>query len=248
MSVLGKKILCTRPAEDAAEFSALLGKYGAEVITAPLIEIHPVKDFSQLDNCLDKITEYSGIIFTSSNAVRYFFERVKQKKINISIKLYAVGSKTKEFIERSGYKVFTFPENYNSASLAEVLKADTHVNSKFLFPAGNIGMKTILKELPEVEEIVVYETRKPMKNQLLQNAEIMLASGLIDCIAFFSPSAVTNFAELFPGYRNFRTEYAVIGKTTERRLQLLGLKADIISDNAEAERLGEAINKFYNEQ
>lgn len=248
MSILGKKILCTRPADDAVEFSELLLKYGAEVITAPLIEIHPVKDFTHIDNCLEKIHEYTGIIFTSSNGAKYFFERVKQKNIIINLKLYAVGSKTKKFIESSGYKVFRIPINFSSKSLAEVLKTDSAVNAKFLFPAGNIGMKTIIKELPEIEEIVVYETRKPMNNQLLQNTEKMLKAGIINCIAFFSPSAVTNFAELFPGYRNYRTNYAVIGKTTEERLNLYGLKADVISDNAEAERLGDAIKKFYNEQ
>lgn len=246
MPIRGKKIVCTRPAEDAEEFRNVLENSGVEVIIAPLIEIHSVEDFSYLDSKLDKLNKYKGIIFTSANGVKYFFTRANARAINPENEIYAVGEKTKQAVESFGYTVSFIPDSYNSASLAKLLMEKDGGQSKYLFPTGNLSMKQLVSELKNVDEVIVYETRKPLTNQSLTELEYLFNKNEIDCIAFFSPSAVSNFAELFPRYKSFRADIAVIGKTTLSRIEEIGLKANIIAERAAAVSLGEEIINYYN--
>jgi uroporphyrinogen-III synthase len=240
------KILCTRPADGAEEFKRILETSGAVVITVPMIEIYPVADQSLLDSKLDILQKYDGIIFTSSNGVKIFFKRAGERGIHIKNKIYAVGEKTKKAIEDSGYKVSMIPDSYDSVSLAKLLASGGGENLKYLFPSGNLSMKSIVSGLKNVDEIVVYETRKPLINQSFIELERSFKNNEIDCIAFFSPSAVSNFAELFPDYRNINADIAVIGKTTAARAEEIGLIANITAKKATGGNLGEEIINYYN--
>ena len=68
-------ILLTRPLEDSKEFIVKLKSLGHKVSHLPVIEVNKLK--------IEKIkfNEYSGIIFTSVNAVRF----LDTKDINLSL-------------------------------------------------------------------------------------------------------------------------------------------------------------------
>lgn len=246
MLLSGKRILCTRPKEGAEEFRKILENFGAELIIVPMIEISPVKDLSELDSKLDKLDQYYGIIFTSANGVRHFFKRVNQRGLKPLNKIFAVGEKTRTAVESFGLSVTFIPESYDSVSLAKLLKEKGGEDSSYLFPSGNLSMKKLVTELNKVDEVIVYETHKPTRNQLLNELETLLRNKEIDCIAFFSPSAVTNFAELYTSYKKIGADIAAIGKTTLERINELGLEAKIVAKKATAESLGEEIIKYYN--
>ncbi len=246
MPIEGKKILCTRPKEDSEEFRKILENVGAECLIVPMIEILPFQITSELDSKLAKLNQYSGIIFTSSNGVKHFFNRVNQKGIKPANKIFAVGEKTRNAVEKLGFRVNIIPENYDSSSLSKMLIENGGVDSCYLFPCGNLSMKRLVKSLNMVDEVIVYKTRKPLENLLLAELNILLNNKEINCIAFFSPSAVINFAELYPSYKNTGADIAVIGKTTLEKVNKLGLEARIIAKKATAENLGEEIIKYYN--
>lgn len=106
LPLLGKRVLVTRPAQQAAEFMAALRDQGADPISFPTIEIQPVADTLPLDEAIQKIgrlsqgeaetanrkskpcTEpsrsienrkfpYDWLIFTSANGVAAFWERLQ---------------------------------------------------------------------------------------------------------------------------------------------------------------------------
>lgn len=246
MPLSGKKILCTRPKEGAEEFKKIFENSGAELIVVPMIEILPVKDFTELDSKLDKLDQYSGIIFTSANGVRHFFNRVKQRGLKPANKIFAVGEKTGAAVESLGYSVNFIPESYDSTSLAKLMRENEGEDSSYLFPSGNLSMKRLVSELKNVDEVIVYETHKPLKNKALIELENSLRNKEINCIAFFSPSAVTNFTELYPLYQSTDADFAAIGMTTVERIKHLGLEAKIVAKKATAESLGEEIINYYN--
>lgn len=246
MAIGGKKILCTRPKDGAEEFRRILESAGAECLIVPMIEILPFENTTELDQKLARLSEYYGIIFTSSNGVKYFFNRASQKGIQPSNKIFAVGEKTRKAVENLGYAVDFIPENYNSSSLADLLSKNGGGDSSYLFPTGNLSMKRLVTDLESVDEVIVYETRKPLKNQSLSELEGLLKNNEISCIAFFSPSAVTNFAELYPSHINTEADIAVIGSTTLARAKELGFEISIAAAKATAESLGEEIIRYYN--
>jgi uroporphyrinogen-III synthase len=246
MPIQNKTILCTRPAEDSHEFSIILEKAGAAVTTLPMIQIVPLEDQCEIDSRLEKLDSYSGLIFTSKNGVRFFFTRAKEAGISFRGDIYTVGDKTRAEAEKFGLSVNFVPESYDSASLAELLSQNKGRDSKYLFPCGNKSMKRIVLSLQNVEDLVVYETRKPERTSAFEEIEKMLINGKIDCVAFFSPSAVTNFTEFFPIENDHRFISAVIGNTTMERIRSLGLNANIVAGSATAESLAEKIIQYYN--
>ncbi len=76
----GKKVLITRARNQSIEFASSLKTLGAEVIEFPTIDILPPLSWKGLDQAIQKINAYDWLIFTSVNGVRFFSERLKEKK------------------------------------------------------------------------------------------------------------------------------------------------------------------------
>ena len=74
--LFGKRILVTRPREQAAELVELLEALGAEAIEAPMIRIAPPEDYGPLDEACARVGEFDWIVFSSANAVDAFIERL----------------------------------------------------------------------------------------------------------------------------------------------------------------------------
>jgi len=248
LALSGKTILCTRPEIDSAEFISSLRITGANVISFPVIEIVPITDFTELDEKLAKLKEYSGVIFTSSNAANIFFNRILKIKTELNNIIYAVGEKTAETIKGYGYDACFVPEQFTSKELAGLIKENAGHNDRFLFPRGNLSMRAIVDKVENVDEVVVYETRRPEQSENKDEIDSILKKGEADCIAFFSPSAVTNFMEIFPDFKQNKASIAVIGNTTFKRAEQSGLVSEIKAERSTSEGLSEAIINYYNER
>ncbi|MFZ3209616.1 MAG: uroporphyrinogen-III C-methyltransferase, partial [Geobacteraceae bacterium] len=75
----GRGILVTRAAEQSGAFAELLNAHGARVIECPTIKIVPPGDWSGLDDALASLSGFQWLIFSSVNAVHYFFARLAEK-------------------------------------------------------------------------------------------------------------------------------------------------------------------------
>src|SRR6188472_3418958 len=74
--LFGKRILITRPREQAAEFVSLLQSLGADPIEAPMIRIVPPTDYAALDEACATIDRFDWAVFASGNAVDAFMSRL----------------------------------------------------------------------------------------------------------------------------------------------------------------------------
>jgi uroporphyrinogen III methyltransferase/synthase len=217
----GKKILITRDRDADDEFSQMLTEAGAETIFFPVIKISEAEDHTELDNVLSDINKYDGIFFTSSNAVKYFFERAESLNKKYTGKIYSVGEKTKQKVESYGYKNKFVPAVYSAEELIKSLPADEIKGKSFLFPKGNLSMdklKNGISGYAHVHEVKVYE----------------------------NSSSIKNFLIIFPGFRQNEIKIAVIGKTTHNTAGEFDLKADIIPDESTSVSMARAIIEFFN--
>ena len=102
----GKRILVTRPREQAAELVELLEGMGAETIEAPMIRILPPDDYAPLDDACARVGTFDWIIFSSTNAVDVFMERLFRTPHDLralgGVKLCVVGSATAERLRLHG--------------------------------------------------------------------------------------------------------------------------------------------------
>ncbi|NES23042.1 MAG: uroporphyrinogen-III C-methyltransferase, partial [Symploca sp. SIO3E6] len=99
----GKTVLVTRSAEQSSQFSVLLQAAGAEVIEMPTLVISPPSSWEDLDQAIANLSDFDWLILTSSNAVKYFFERLltqgKDARALAGVKIAVVGKKTASTVE-----------------------------------------------------------------------------------------------------------------------------------------------------
>ncbi len=250
------KILVTRAKHQAMEFAQYLESYGFTPVFLPTIEIVEPDSWDEVDEKIRKIDDYTDLIFTSVNAVKFFIERfekffaiekLKEKKI------HAVGVKTKGEIEKHGLKAEELPEKSDKESLFDKILKDFGSKRKFLFPRGSLADELFIRVLKdkglEIDDVVVYKTVKPDVSEETRNeVKEMIESGEIKVITFFSPSSVRNFFEIFEGIKFNGQKIGVIGETTLRECEKFGLVVDInpikYNPKPDAKFLADLINKF----
>ena len=250
--IRGKKILITRAEDSSGSFEKELKSFGASFEFLPVIEIKPLNDYSLLDEKLSVLNDYDGIFFTSSNAVKYFFEHLNPAGKKFSGKIFTVGAKTKASVESFGYKVYFAPQVFSSEELADSIDKNKIKGRKYLFPCGNLSsnvLKDKLGSVASIDEVIVYQTVLPETNsENVREIKNKLEKGEIDCISFFSPSSVENFLKIFPGFNQGSIKIGVIGVTTAKFAAGHSLRIDIIPDSSTAESLAEAIKEYFNKE
>jgi uroporphyrinogen-III synthase len=124
-----------------------------------------------------------NIIFTSQNAFKSFLLNDDAEEFKDS-KIFCVGSKTKQFIESKGYKVFASAEY--AENLAEVI-ITKHAGKNFTFFSGSMRRDTLPNALAKANvnyvEVEVYET-------VLTTQKI---NAHLDGLLFYSPSGIESY-------------------------------------------------------
>ncbi len=252
----GRKILITRSRRQAEEFVRVVERAGGVAVVFPTIEIEPLESWDQCDRSIESLYMCNGIIFTSSNAVDFFFKRFREIQRDIreleGKAIYAVGHKTKERLDGLGIKVRAIPQTYTSADLAKLMEQEDLRGKSFLFPTGNLTKETLADNLrllgAHVDAIHVYRTVIPSQ-PAIGALDAQIINDGIDVLTFLSPSAFQNFVTLFtsPRVRLFSEHalIAAIGPTTSRAIEQAGLEVQIVPEQSTTESLIDAIANYF---
>ena len=73
----GRRIIVTRAADQAGEFSDMMNMRGATVLECPTIKLVEPTSWGELDAAIGQLADFSWLVLTSVNAVRFFFQRFK---------------------------------------------------------------------------------------------------------------------------------------------------------------------------
>lgn len=179
-----RSILVTRPLSgQQLEFARILG---LEPVIEPALEFE-FPDY--WDTVLKVINDNpkSDWIFTSTNGVKALEELIKNGlQVRPEVKLFAVGSKTKEAIEDLGLEA-KIPRTQDGTHLADLVIEEGKIDSVIYFH-GNLSRDEMTEKLREknieVIEIEVYKTIvRP----------VSLPVNPVEAVLFYSPSAVKGF-------------------------------------------------------
>ena len=204
--LFGKRVLVTRPRDQAAEMVALLEARGAEAIEAPMIRIAPPEDFGPLDAACAAVHSYDWIVFASANAVDVFIKRLLATPLDLralkGVNLCAVGPATAERLRELGLKVDLVPAEYRAEALVEGLAGSRDVTGiRVLLPRADIGREVVADELrrrgADVTEVVAYRTViVDPEREGEPDIYRMLLDKRIDVVTFTSASAVRNLVRV----------------------------------------------------
>ena len=204
--LFGKRVLVTRPREQAGELVDLLEAMGAEAIEAPMIRILPPDDYAPLDDACARAGTFDWIIFSSANAVDVFMERLLGTPRDLralgGARLCVVGPATADRLRHYGLKVDLTPAEYRAEAVVRAMSETVDVRGlKVLLPRADIGREVIADELrkqgADVTEVVAYRTvvAEP-EREGEPDIYRMLLERRIDVVTFTSASAVRNFVKV----------------------------------------------------
>ena len=231
----------TRAREQASDLRRLLEESGADVVEFPTIEIVPPASFESLDKVIDAIEDYDWLIFTSSNGVASFFERMRNKgkdaRSLAGRMIAAVGESTADSLRTRGIDPDLIPPKFQSTALLPLLDQDQRgVRTAVIRAAA--GSEELINELRkrggEVDLAVAYET-KPIAGDpaVLED---------IDFVTFTSGSTVDNFFSAVGSNGAARDARLVsIGPVTTEAIRRHGRDADIVAESATVAALHAAI-------
>ncbi len=252
--LFGKSILVTRAADQAGEFSALLEAQGARTVECPTIEMAPPLDWRPLDEAIARLGEIDWTIFTSVNAVRYFFERLGDLGCDARAlgrsHICAVGPKTAAALHRHGIRPDLVPDDYKAEGVVEAFGRIEMTGRRVLLPRADRARDVIPDALSARGAIVLAPTlyRNIIPSSLPKGVLEELAGGDIDIVTFTSSSTVENLAAIvgrgrLPALLE-KVVVASIGPITSKSCRHLGLRVDIEPQAYTLEALTEAIVAF----
>jgi uroporphyrinogen III methyltransferase/synthase len=257
--LFGKRILVTRPREQAAEFVSLLQALGADPIEAPMIRIVPPSDYAPLDEACTRLDQFDWVVFTSGNAVDAFMGRLLASDADVrglhAVKLCAIGAGTSERFAKFGIKVDLIPPESRAESVVQALLEQGSVEGvRFLLPRADIGREVIGEELRKrgamVSEVVAYRTVAiDPERDGEPDVYRMLLDRRIDVVTYTSPSSVRSFAELYGAEAAadllHTTNVAAIGPVTAEAAAQLGIACTIVPTQYTIPALCAAIVKHF---
>ena len=186
-------ILLTRPLEDSRELILRFQKLGHEISHMPLVKIEK-KNYENLN-----FSDYKGIIFTSSNSIKFLDLKLIDKKI----KCFCVGSKTEEKARSNGFQnVYT--ADGNVANLKElILQNYNSTDGKLLYISGeqisvNLDQELIFEGY-FVKRIINYEAQPIEKVNEAFIEKIKLKMPQI--VFIYSKNSAINFLNIIKNYQ-----------------------------------------------
>ena len=225
-----KKILITqpRPESDKSPYYELSRKYSLELDFHPFIRLEsiPGRDFRKQKI---EIQNYTGVVFTSRNAIDHFFRTCEEMKINVSqdTKYFciteAVALYLQKFILYRKRKVFYGADGTNK-SMFDVINKHKG-NEKFMY---------VCSENQQDNEIVNWLKTNNcdfvlafMYRSVSSDVKEILTTNEYDVICFFTPSGVKSLFDNMPKFKQNGTVIGAFGNNTFKAIEDAGLKLEI---------------------
>ena len=244
-----KKVLINRSSEQSKEYKELLEREGFQPISCPMIETVLTQNLSPIHNILDRLEEIDWVVFTSENAVRYFFQVAEDYGVKFyfypNLKIATVGEKTKLSLEQLGYRTNFVPIQYTAEVLAENM--DDVRGKNILIPrsalASNEYLEVFQKRAANPIPIELYNTQTVLysKEELEQTIPEQ-----VDYLTFTSPSTIKAFDA---NRKNMsikleKTQVVCIGPSTAKAAQQLGYTPAAVAQPHTIEGVVAAIKKL----
>ncbi len=226
-------ILLTRPLDDCKELILRFKSLGHKVSHLPVIKIQNV-NYDKVN-----INEFSGIIFTSANAIK----NLNTSDINKKINCFCVGSSTENVAKQNGFQnIFCAEGNVNN--LKEVILQNFDNRSgNLLYVSGEIVSSNLDKDL--ISE--GYKVRRIINYSVLPVEEIgeefinNLKSSIPDMVYVYSENSAKNYLNLLKKYNLLdcwmNTNLMCLGEKTSSVLNEIKWKKIFLFNSGEEEFL-----------
>ena len=237
-----RRVVITRPREQARGLAEKLERLGASVSIVPLVVIEPVEDTEALDAALEGIDDYDWIVFTSANGVAAVQDRLPGGALG-EIAVAAVGPATAGAVRRLGTEPSFVPERFAAAQIAAGL--EPLQGKRVLLPQADIAEPQLADELrfrgASVDAITAYRTVG-----IEPSASGISTIRRADAVVLASGSAARSLARL-EGVGD-PTLVVCIGPKTAEAARDAGLQVGLVAEEATADGIIHALVAHFGSQ
>ncbi len=227
--------------------SVRLSALGAEVMRAGRSRVERENEEGLLA-ALRGLAMYDWVVFTSRNAVRIFFETMRENRVDARILgrllFAAVGSGTGELLEEFGIYADYIPKAYTTEALAAGLSGAVRPGSRLLLARARRGSEA----LPNILSAAgILCTELPIYDVVTEKVD---CAGLerLSYLTFASSSGVHGF---FAGQAEekrrllARVRPVCIGEVTAKALESYGITGALVAREYTAAGIAEMIGEDY---
>jgi len=226
-------ILLTRPLEDSREMILKFQSLSHEVSHMPLISIEGVK-YEDLN-----FSDFKGIIFTSSNAIKFLDTKSVDKKINC----FCVGSATESKAKSIGFQnIFAADGNVNNLKEL-ILQNFNSSDGKLLYVSGEIISndldQILISEGYNIQRIINYKANPVEKfsDTFIEKLKLNMP----EIVYVYSQNSAISFLNLIKNYELVNlwmdTNLMCIGEKTSAVLNEIKWKKIFLFNPGEEEFL-----------
>ena len=177
-----------------------------DIIHKPFIQL---KQLHFNEKLLDH--SYDWLIFSSKNAVKYFYPYLKNVKVK---KVAVIGDKTAEYCNELGISVDFVPRDFSQEGfLDEFNISEQHL----LLPSSEKARPKLVQQLSKYNEVAKIDLYRPVPNfKNISQVKSLVRKHQIDAVTFSSSSAVEFYfkEDNVPEF----DYYFAIGKQTARTI------------------------------
>ncbi|MCD8097284.1 MAG: uroporphyrinogen-III synthase, partial [Lachnospiraceae bacterium] len=221
----GKRVLLTATPKMAQEQAEVLEAEGAETIRFSLIYTQPLLS-EEIARAVARLSDYSWLVFTSSNGVDIFFDYLlqcgKDLRSLAGIKIAVIGEGTRCALAARGLQADFVPESFSSKALAKewiptLTKDDRVLLLRAEEASQELNRALDAASIPYTADALyrtAVDTRKEEElRRLLQD---------VDYVTLCSASAARAFASMTQGLE-YRAQVVCIGPVTEKAARAEGI-------------------------
>ncbi len=226
-------IMLTRPLDDSKDLILKLKALGHNVSHMPVIKVNKKEIINT------NYSNFSGIIFTSSNSVKFF----ETKKIDKSIYCFCVGAATERQALKKGFQN-VFAAEGNVENLKEIIIRNFSIKTgRILYVSGEIISSNLHKQLIdedyEVERLINYSVEHI--DNLDQKFLVNLKNNMPDIIYVYSQNSAKSLLKIIKKYELvdywMNTNLMCLGEKTSSVLNEIKWKKIFIFSPGEEEFL-----------
>jgi len=226
-------ILFTRPLEDCHEMILKFQSLGHEISHLPLVNIEGLK--YEVPN----YSEFKGIIFTSTNAIKF----LDIKNIDKKLKCFCVGNATEKKARNAGFQnVFAAGGNVNNLKEL-ILQNFKPSEGKLIYISGEIISSDLDKELTSsgytIERLINYRANAIEKydEEFIEKLKLKMP----EITYIYSQNSASNFLKVIKNYQLetlwMNTNLMCIGEKTSSILNEIKWKKIFLFNPGEEEFL-----------
>ena len=237
-----KSILVSQPApNESSPYLEIAKKEKIKIDFRPFIHVEGV-DAKELRSQKIDLSQFTGIIFTSKNAIDHYFRLAEEMRFQVPDTMRyicqseAIANYLQKHIVYRKRKI-SFGEK-NFSDLLSIFKK--YPSEKYLLPSSDVLSPEIIKTLDSAH---VEWTRAIMYKTVFSDLSDIQVKDY-DLLVFFSPQGIKSLQENFKNFKQEDTKIGVFGNTTKQAAEEAGFRIDVMAPSKETPSMTMAIEKY----